>query len=75
MIIIDNIICSYALNLENGIPIRPYSYGDEDYELKYLADKLEGIKEYEKCDDFVDRNFPLDNLYLLNRFKGTHLAY
>lgn len=37
MIIIDNIICSYSLHLENGIPITPYSNGTEDLELEYLS--------------------------------------
>jgi CTD small phosphatase-like protein 2 len=41
LIMIDNMICSYALNIENGIPIRPYFEGQDDRELKYLADILE----------------------------------
>ena len=63
MIIIDNIICSYAVNLENGIPIRPYCYGHQDYELKYIADKLEKLKDYEKSTEFLKRSFRLDKFY------------
>ena len=38
MIIIDNLIYSFATDLENGIPIKPYYEGKEDYELIYIAE-------------------------------------
>lgn len=37
LIIVDNIICSFAMDLKNGVPIKPYSSSKEDYELEYLA--------------------------------------
>ena len=63
MIVIDNIVCSYALQLGNGIPIKPFNCG-EDYELKYIADQLEGLRKYMKCGEFVERKFRLRNFYL-----------
>lgn len=33
MIIVDNLIQSYSLNMEYGIPIRPYFSDANDYEL------------------------------------------
>lgn len=41
MLIVDNYIYSYALNLENGICIKPYYEGKEDNELEYLAESLQ----------------------------------
>jgi hypothetical protein len=42
MLIVDNYIYSFALNLENGICVKPYYEGKEDVELMFLADALEG---------------------------------
>ena len=42
MTIVDNYIYSFALNLENGVCIKPYYEGKEDRELLFLADALEG---------------------------------
>lgn len=42
MVIVDNYIYSFALNLENGICVKPYYEGKEDSELVYLSDALEG---------------------------------
>jgi RNA polymerase II subunit A small phosphatase-like protein len=41
MLIVDNYIYSFALNLENGICIKPYYEGKEDSELEYLSEALE----------------------------------
>ena len=32
MIIIDNLVQSFANDIENGLPIKPYIKGKEDYE-------------------------------------------
>jgi RNA polymerase II subunit A small phosphatase-like protein len=41
MLIVDNYIYSFALNLENGICIKPYYEGKEDQELMFLTEVLE----------------------------------
>ena len=57
MMMVDNYLYSFSLNLETAIPIKPYIQGQEDCELKYLADQLEKIKPYESCAEFVQNNF------------------
>lgn len=37
MIIIDNSCLSYALNIDNGVPILPYYDNESDEELKHLT--------------------------------------
>ena len=37
ILIVDNYIYSFALNLQNGICIKPYYEGSEDRELEFLA--------------------------------------
>lgn len=63
MIIVDNIICSYCLNIENGIPIKPYSDSNEDYELEFLSRILSKIGDDESTIDFINREFGLDQFY------------
>lgn len=66
IIIIDNLVNSFSNDLENGIPILPYYRGDEDYELKYLADVLERVGKSTNCMEFISENFQLHHLY--NRY-------
>ena len=42
MVLVDNAAYSYAFQLENGIPILPFYYGN-DYELTVLEKYLEKI--------------------------------
>ena len=37
LVLVDNFISAFALNIENGIPILPYYEGTTDEELKKLA--------------------------------------
>ena len=37
IVIIDNSCLSYALNIDNGVPILPYYDNDRDEELKHLT--------------------------------------
>lgn len=66
MIIVDNLIQSFALNMEYGIPIRPYFMGTRDMELKYLADALaqggENLPEVD-CKDFLNMVFKFRGFY------------
>jgi CTD small phosphatase-like protein 2 len=36
MVLVDNSVLSFALQLENGIPILPYYYNKQDEELLHL---------------------------------------
>lgn len=65
-IVIDNFIYSYALDLSHGIPIKPYYMGKDDNELKYIADKLETIRnepDTTATSDFIDKLFGLTEFY------------
>lgn len=62
-ILVDNMICSYCLNLENGVPIKPYCDSNEDYELEFLAEKLGQIEDSERADRFIERVFGLKQFY------------
>lgn len=63
MIIVDNFCFSFALNLENGIPVVSYVGGQEDNELQFLAQKLSNIDDGESSIQFVFENFGLDQFY------------
>ena len=63
MVIVDNLICSFALDMKNGIPVKPYCYGDEDYELEFIAGELEKMSEYTKANDFLEDTFGLSQFY------------
>lgn len=63
MIIVDNLIYSYANDIENGIPIKGYYEGKEDYELKYLCEKLLNLKKFMDCPTFIENNFNLAKFY------------
>ena len=63
MVMVDNYIYSFSGSLENGIPIKPYLCGKEDYELEYLADKLQTMKKLDDCATFLEDNFNLHHFY------------
>ena len=62
IVIIDNLIYSFAGDLENGIPIKPYIKGKEDYELEYIANILDGVR------DSPDVMMYMREVLKLNRF-------
>ena len=63
VIIVDNLISSFANNMSNGIPIRPFLKGDEDKELEYLALRLTRVEKYSSCIEFIEKEFNLKNFY------------
>jgi TFIIF-interacting CTD phosphatase-like protein len=65
MLIVDNYIYSFALNIENGISIKPYYEGKDDSELKYLSSILSNTKSDMR--DFVSIDLGLKNL---NKYLG-----
>lgn len=67
ILVIDNFIYSYALDLRNGIPIKPYYMGKDDNELKYIADKLQNIRnepDSASAVDFIDKQLGLTEFYM-----------
>jgi len=63
VIIVDNLVSSFANHISNGIPIRPYIGGDEDRELQYLAFMLKRVEKYSTCVEFIKKEFKLKEFY------------
>lgn len=63
MIMVDNLVYSYAADMPNGVPIKPYLKGVEDFELGYLADMLEGVNQSTDLVEFLKEKFNFDKLY------------
>ena len=66
VLILDNFIYSFSLDIENGIPIKPYYNGKDDYELEYLMHKLMLIKDEPEdltLVDFINKVLKLDKFY------------
>jgi Dullard-like phosphatase family protein len=63
MILVDNLIYSYAANMKNGIPIKPFIDEKDDCELCFLANKLDGIKSYMEVADFLESCFRFSDFY------------
>jgi hypothetical protein len=79
VLMLDNFIYSYALDLENGIPIKPYYMGKKDRELKYIADKLQAIRNEPPSItgvQFINKVFRLQDFYdyLLGRDRRLSTA-
>jgi len=63
MIVVDNILYSFALNPKNGIPIKSYIKGEEDCELHVLVNSLE---KYDCVGDsrvFIEESFKVGEFY------------
>lgn len=63
VIIIDNYVHSYALHLDQGIPIKPF-YGDmSDKELMILADVIHQSTSYPRLLDFMKTHLDFTDFY------------
>jgi Dullard-like phosphatase family protein len=62
LLIVDNLIYSYSLDIENGIPIRSYINGKTDCELEYLADALSDLKSFMDSRLYIREKLRLDEL-------------
>jgi CTD small phosphatase-like protein 2 len=40
MLLVDNAVCSFGFQLDNGVPLVPYYHDPEDQELVHLASYL-----------------------------------
>ena len=63
LILIDNLLYSYAFDLDNGIPIKSYLQGKNDFELEYLADALSDLKSFMDSRTYIKEKLKLDELY------------
>lgn len=63
LLLIDNLVYSYAFDLENGIPIKPYISGKNDFELEYLADILSDLKSFMDSRTYIREKLRLQDLY------------
>ena len=72
MVIIDNSILSYALQLNNGIPIMPYKDSKKDFELMFLAGYLNSICEFEDLREANKKFIKLEQL--VNDYKKNELS-
>ncbi|CAD8135107.1 unnamed protein product [Paramecium pentaurelia] len=61
-LIIDNLVHSFGLQVENGIPILEWHENQEDLELKYLLEYLIEASEKQNLKDFNIAHLQLDNL-------------
>ena len=52
MVLVDNAAYSYAMQIDNGIPILPY-YDGKDYELSVLESYLDKLNH---CEDVREMN-------------------
>ena len=57
MFLVDNLIYSYASDLERGVHILNFYDDKEDRELQYLSNVLHQFKPYSDVADFLDRAF------------------
>lgn len=60
---IDNLIQSFAIDLYNGIPIRPYFDDPNDRELISFAQKLINVNQFNDVRDFISQYFNLRPFY------------
>lgn len=65
MVLVDNLLYSFAANFENGIPIKPYIMGKDDWELMYLADVLSKLNDGDDVSKFLIENMKLYHFYQL----------
>ena len=63
IILVDNLIYSFAADLDNGIHIKSYVDGRDDYELEYLANVLDKLNYGENIGKFIDTNFRFKEFY------------
>lgn len=63
VIIVDNYVHSYALHLDQGIPIKPFYGSKDDRELVDLANMLHLTDDYPNLQDFLRSHFDFPKLY------------
>ena len=70
LIIIDNFVYSFGLNLDNGIPILEYTGDPDDRELKHLQSYLIKVSKCDNIPSFNNRNLKLRDFYKFKMAKS-----
>ena len=63
MFLVDNLIYSYAADIERGIHIKNFYDDKSDKELYYLGAVLDQIKSFSDVSEFLDRSFGFQRFY------------
>lgn len=63
MMLVDNLIYSFAGDIDRGIHIRNFYDDKTDSELEHLADILENMKPFMDLSEFLERNFGFQRFY------------
>ena len=63
LILIDNYIYSFAVDIENGLLIKPYYSGKDDNELEPMGRILKNLKSFMDSPEFLTIHFKLDQFY------------
>ena len=69
LIIVDNSVCSFGFQLDNGVPITPYYNDPNDQELVYLTQYVLSISQSE---DVREQNAAT---FRLEEFKKTRMSW
>jgi TFIIF-interacting CTD phosphatase-like protein len=63
LIMIDNFMYSFALDLDNGIVVKSYMGENDDKELEFLAGKLMELKNFEDSRVWIKKVFKTEAFY------------
>ena len=75
MIIVDNLVYSFALQIDNGIPINTWLHDETDCEQLKLLDCLKDIRTYQDTRNFVRLSLRLNCFYnYLGRINDSNYA-
>jgi len=72
--IVDNYVHSYALHLDQGIPIKPFYGSKDDKELLDLANMLHLTDDYPNLQEFLRSHFDFPKLYHFLEVNKTMLS-
>ena len=63
LIMIDNFMYSFALDLDNGLVVKSYMGENDDKELEFLAGKLMELKNFEDSRVWIKKVFKTEAFY------------
>jgi hypothetical protein len=69
MLLVDNAVYSFGMQLSNGIPITPFKEEKDDKEFLFLKRFLFDIKDYDDLREPIRGAFQLDKLIEDERFS------
>jgi TFIIF-interacting CTD phosphatase-like protein len=63
MMLVDNLIYSFAADTDRGIHIKGFYDDKSDKELEYLAEVLDNMKPFMDVSEYLERNFGFQRFY------------